>query len=122
MTVIASRGILYFFTGWFDIDAFALTVCSMMGLALGVDYALLMVSRFREELAAGPSRPRRRAAPGAPPGARRSSPAARCSLSMLVSLFILPGSLLASLAGTVIDGRRSSASPSRPWSARRCSP
>ena len=25
----------------------------MMGLALGVDYALLMVSRFREELAGG---------------------------------------------------------------------
>ena len=53
LTVLASRGILYFATSWFDIDAFALTVCSMMGLALGVDYALLMVSRFREELAAG---------------------------------------------------------------------
>ena len=53
ITVIASRGILYFFTSWFSIDAFALTVCTMMGLALGVDYALLMVSRFREELAAG---------------------------------------------------------------------
>ena len=47
ITVIASRGILYFFTSWFSIDAFALTVCTMMGLALGVDYALLMVSRFR---------------------------------------------------------------------------
>ena len=53
ITVVASRGVLHFFTSWFSIDAFALTVCTMMGLALGVDYALLMVSRFREELAAG---------------------------------------------------------------------
>ena len=53
VTVLASRGLLYLLTGWFDIDAFALTVCTMMGLALGVDYALLMVSRFREELASG---------------------------------------------------------------------
>ena len=53
ITVVASRGILYFFTGWFEINSFALVVCSMMGLALGVDYALLMVSRFREELAEG---------------------------------------------------------------------
>ena len=53
VTVISSRGLLYVFAGWFDIDAFALTVCTMMGLALGVDYALLMVSRFREELARG---------------------------------------------------------------------
>ncbi|HWB70009.1 MAG TPA: MMPL family transporter, partial [Solirubrobacterales bacterium] len=53
ITVIASRGVLVVLTSWFDVDAFALTVCTMMGLALGVDYALLMVSRFREELAAG---------------------------------------------------------------------
>ena len=36
-----------------SIDGFALTVSTMMGLALGVDYALLMVSRFREELPTG---------------------------------------------------------------------
>ncbi|MFL5899517.1 MAG: MMPL family transporter [Solirubrobacterales bacterium] len=101
VTVIASRGILYFFTSWFDIDAFALTVCSMMGLALGVDYALLMVSRFREELATGAepadaTRITRRHA-----GRTVLFAGSTLLLSMVVSLFILPGSLLASLAGTV---------------------
>jgi len=101
VTVIASRGILYWFTGWFEIDAFALTVCSMMGLALGVDYALLMVSRFREELAEGvepveAARLTRRHA-----GRTVMFAGSTLLLSMIVSLFILPGSLLASLAGTV---------------------
>jgi RND superfamily putative drug exporter len=102
ITVVASRGILYFFTGWFEIDAFALAVCTMMGLALGVDYALLMVSRFREELALGTSpldaaRSTRRTA-----GRTVIFAGSTLVLSMLVSLFILPGSLLASLAGTLI--------------------
>ena len=101
LTVLASRGILYFFTSWFEIDAFALTVCSMMGLALGVDYALLMVSRFREELASGAdpidaARTTRRHA-----GRTVVFAGSTLLLSMIVSLFILPGSLLASLAGTV---------------------
>ena len=102
ITVVASRGILYFFTSWFDIDAFALTVCSMMGLALGVDYALLMVSRFREELAAGTEpaeaalRTRRTA------GRTTVFAGSTLLISMVTALFILPGSLLASLAGTVM--------------------
>ena len=101
ITVIASRGILYFFTGWFEIDAFALTVCSMMGLALGVDYSLLLVSRFREELAAGTepvdaARLTRRHA-----GRTVLFAGSTLLLSMIVSLFLLPGALLASLAGTV---------------------
>src|SRR4029077_9040032 len=81
--------------------AFALTVCTMMGLALGVDYSLLMVSRFREELAKGSepidaARRTRRTA-----GGTRMCAGSTLLFSMLVSLFILPGSLLASLAGTV---------------------
>ncbi len=102
ITVIASRGALYFFSGWFDIDAFALAVCTMMGLALGVDYALLMVSRFREELAAGTApdaaaRLTRRHA-----GRTVGFAGSTLLLSMLVSLFLLPGSLLASLAATLM--------------------
>ena len=101
ITVIASRGVLFFFTSWFDIDAFALVVCSMIGLALGVDYALLMVSRFREELAGGAepidaARLTRHHA-----GRTVMFAGSTLLLSMVVSLFILPGSLLASLAGTV---------------------
>jgi RND superfamily putative drug exporter len=101
ITVIASRGILYFFTSWFSIDAFALTVCTMIGLALGVDYALLMVSRFREELAAGKdpltaARVTRRTA-----GRTTLFAGSTLLVSMLVSIFVVPGPLLASLAGTV---------------------
>lgn len=101
ITVLASRGILYFLTGWFSIDAFALTVCTMIGLALGVDYALLLVSRFREELEAGAepveaARETRRHA-----GRTVAFAGSTLLLSMLVSLLILPGSLLVSLAGTV---------------------
>jgi putative drug exporter of the RND superfamily len=101
ITVVASRGILHFFTAWFSIDAFALTVCTMMGLALGVDYALLMVSRFREELAAGKApaeaaRMTRRTA-----GRTTVFAGSTLLVSMLVSIFVVPGPLLASLAGTV---------------------
>ncbi len=101
ITVVASRGILYWFTGPFEIDAFALTVCSMMGLALGVDYALLMVSRFREELAGGVEPIEAARLTRLHAGRTVCFAGSTLLLSMIVSLFILPGSLLASFAGTV---------------------
>ena len=53
--VVAGSGVLSLLTRVTDIDAIAVSLASMMGLALGVDYSLLMVSRFREELAEGKS-------------------------------------------------------------------
>jgi RND superfamily putative drug exporter len=102
VAVITSRGVLAIAAHWIAIDGFALTVCSMMGLALGVDYALLMVSRFREELAAGASpleaaRMTRRTA-----GRTIVFAGSTLFLAMLVTLFVMPGSLLISLAGTAI--------------------
>ncbi|HET8567001.1 MAG TPA: MMPL family transporter [Solirubrobacterales bacterium] len=101
VTVIASRGILYFFTHWFSIDSFAIDVCSMMGLALGVDYSLLMVSRFREELAEGAKPADAARATRRHAGRTVMFAGSTLLLSMIVSMFILPGSLLVSLAGSV---------------------
>jgi len=101
ITVLASRGILYFAAARLDIDAFALTVCSMMGLALGVDYALLMVSRFREELGRGADPWRAARVTRRTAGRTTAFAGSTLLISMLVSIFILPGSLLASLAGTL---------------------
>ncbi len=102
VTVNASRGVISIAAEWISIDALALTVCAMMGLALGVDYALLMVSRFREELAAGTeplaaARMTRRTA-----GRTTAFAGSTLFLAMLVTLTVMPGKLLLSLAGTAI--------------------
>ncbi len=102
IAVTASRGVLAIAAHWIAIDGFALTVCSMMGLALGVDYALLMVSRFREELETGTppleaARMTRRTA-----GRTTAFAGSTLFLAMLVTLFVMPGTLLLSLAGTAI--------------------
>ena len=100
-TVIASRGLLSILAGWYSVDAFALTVCTMMGLALGVDYSLLIVSRFREELAGGASSRDAALATRRTAGRTTVFAGSTLMLSMLVAFFIVPGSLLGSLAATL---------------------
>ncbi len=102
VTVISSRGLLSILTNWFSVDAFALTVCTMMGLALGVDYALLMVSRFREELAAGATPTDATRATRRTAGRTTVFAGSTLMLSMVVAFFIVPGSLLGSLAATLL--------------------
>jgi putative drug exporter of the RND superfamily len=49
-SVVVTLAALYFLAGVYDMSVFALTVSTMLGLGLGIDYALFAVSRFREEL------------------------------------------------------------------------
>ena len=101
VTVFTSQGLLTILTNWFTVDALALTVCTMMGLALGVDYALLMVSRFREELAGGADPVTAAQATRQTAGRTTVFAGSTLMLSMLVAFFVVPGALLASLAATV---------------------
>jgi uncharacterized membrane protein YdfJ with MMPL/SSD domain len=54
-SVLTSLAALYFIAGSYDMSVFTLTLSTMLGLGLGIDYALFFVSRFREELEAYPT-------------------------------------------------------------------
>jgi RND superfamily putative drug exporter len=50
VSVVTTLAALYFIAGSYDMSVFVLTLSTMLGLGLGIDYALFFVSRFREEL------------------------------------------------------------------------
>lgn len=52
-TVIAGRGLLWLASFVTPVNSLGVAIAAMMSLALGVDYALLMVSRVRQELREG---------------------------------------------------------------------
>lgn len=54
MVAIAVASALTVLMGaWFEVSVFAINIVTTMGLAVGIDYSLLIVSRFREEREAG---------------------------------------------------------------------
>lgn len=101
--VSASRGVIALINHFLQIDLFAISVIGMMGLALGVDYSLLVISRYREE---------RRKDGADVSGAIRTTvlvtarsivPAgAGLIFAMLIAMFFLPGSIARSVSISVI--------------------
>ncbi len=53
VAILGAMGLLRLLTLATDVSTFALNVTTILGLGLAIDYALFMVSRFREELARG---------------------------------------------------------------------
>jgi RND superfamily putative drug exporter len=50
VSVLTALATLYFLAGVYDMSVYVLSIATMLGLGLGIDYALFAVSRFREEL------------------------------------------------------------------------
>lgn len=56
MAILGALAVLRLIAFTTDVSIFALNLTAAMGLALAIDYTLLMISRFRDELADGASR------------------------------------------------------------------
>lgn len=56
MAILGSLAVLHTVTFFTDVSIFALNLTTAMGLALAIDYTLLMISRYRDELAGGAQR------------------------------------------------------------------
>jgi len=99
-TVSASAGIVRLLAQPMQLTALAVTTSAMLGLALGVDYSLLIVSRFREELNASPPADPAEAARTAAATAGRTVVFAGAVLltAMLVAVVLSPGNILVSVA------------------------
>jgi len=54
VSVLTALAALYFLAGVYDMSVYVLSIATMLGLGLGIDYALFAVSRFREELESYP--------------------------------------------------------------------
>ncbi|MDU0479133.1 MMPL family transporter [Staphylococcus chromogenes] len=53
LSILGSLGVLSLLASHTQVNVFAQSVVTLLGLGLAIDYGLFMVSRFREELAAG---------------------------------------------------------------------
>ena len=53
MAILGAMAVLRLITTFSEVSIFALNVTAALGLALAVDYTLLIVSRYRDEIAAG---------------------------------------------------------------------
>jgi putative drug exporter of the RND superfamily len=97
-TVVMGFGVLSLILNVVDLDAVALSAASMLGLALGVDYSLLIVTRFRSSLAEGHP-PKQAASIAANTAGRTANFAGMVLLAItFVALLLSPGSILLSMA------------------------
>ncbi len=79
LSILVGLGLVALLSLEFSLSVFIVNMLTGMGLALGIDYSLFVISRYREERAPGSRRRTRSASPARPPVGRCCSAAARSS-------------------------------------------
>ena len=104
-TVMAGHGLLWLASFITPINSLGVAIAAMMSLALGVDYALLMVSRVRQELAAGWDHEAAVAIAARTAGRTIAAAGGTLALTMLAASKVATPGLLGPVAiGVVISG------------------
>ncbi|MGH2880214.1 MAG: MMPL family transporter, partial [Solirubrobacteraceae bacterium] len=104
-TVMAGHGLLWLASFVTPINSLGVAIAAMMSLALGVDYALLMVSRVRQELADGWDYEDAVAIAAKTAGRTIASAGGTLALTMLAASAVATPGLLGPVAiGVVISG------------------
>lgn len=97
LSILGSIGVLSVLAGATQVNVFALSVVTLLGLGLAIDYGLFMVSRFREELDRGQSVPDAVRTTTATAGKTVVFSAAMVAVA-LSGLFVFPQAFLKSVA------------------------
>ncbi|MEZ2190515.1 MMPL family transporter [Corynebacterium sp. CCM 9204] len=97
LSILGSLGILSILAGFTQVNVFAQSVVTLLGLGLAIDYGLFMVSRFREELDRGSDVPDAVATTTATAGKTVVFSAGMVAVA-LSGLFIFPQAFLKSVA------------------------
>ena len=104
-TVIAGHGLLWLASFLTPVNSLGVAIAAMMSLALGVDYALLMVSRVRQELARGQDHETAVTVASSSAGRTIAAAGGTLALTMLAASAVATPGLLGPVAiGVVISG------------------
>jgi len=104
LSIVVALGLVALLSLEFSLSVFIVNMLTGMGLALGIDYSLFVVSRYREERAAGRAKEEAIARAGAT-ASRAVLFSGSTFVVALVGMFIVPTSIMRSLAlGAILVG------------------
>jgi uncharacterized membrane protein YdfJ with MMPL/SSD domain len=104
LSIVVALGLVALFSQAFDISVFITNMLTGMGLALGIDYSLFVVSRYREERGRGLEKSDAIAASGAT-ASRAVLFSGTAFVVAMIGMLIVPNNIMRSLAlGAILVG------------------
>jgi uncharacterized membrane protein YdfJ with MMPL/SSD domain len=104
LSIVVALGLVALFSQAFDLSVFITNMLTGMGLALGIDYSLFVVSRYREERGRGLEKPDAIVAAGAT-ASRAVLFSGTAFVVAMIGMLIVPNNIMRSLAlGAILVG------------------